>query len=63
MDSVDEANALVIAEQETAIKKARSVAACIPEGRAGVCADCCQHSRRLVDDLCAPCRDERIGLT
>lgn len=45
-------------DRDIALQTARSAAAAIPEGHAGDCDLCGEHSMRLVDGACAPCRDK-----
>ena len=56
-DIIDQANdkaAIFASEREAAIRRA---AAQIPEGTPGDCEICGEWSARLVDGVCAPCRD------
>jgi hypothetical protein len=55
VDEADRAQAHTEAELEAAIAAARGVP--IPEGVAGDCDLCGEHTSRLVEGLCAPCRD------
>jgi hypothetical protein len=55
MDDIDRANDHQEKELEAAIAAARGVP--IPEGVAGDCDLCGEFTSRLVEGLCAPCRD------
>ncbi|MCU0811962.1 MAG: hypothetical protein MUE59_13185 [Thiobacillaceae bacterium] len=55
MDDIDRAQAHTEAELEAAIAAARGVP--IPEGVPGDCDLCGEWTGRLVEGLCAPCRD------
>lgn len=57
MDEADRAGDLsepLLAADVAAIRKQ---AAEIPEGEPGICVECEESSQRLVDSMCAPCRD------
>lgn len=57
MDDADRAGDLsgpLLAADVAAIRKQ---AAEIPEGEPGICVECEESSKRLVDSMCAPCRD------
>ena len=59
MDIIDQANdhaAIESAAREAAIRRA---AAEIPVGVPGDCDFCGEWSGRLVDGICAPCRDRK----
>lgn len=58
MDTIDEAQSAVLAESEHLSWLAHKAAAEIPEGVPGECYECGEHSKRLVDGRCAPCRDD-----
>ena len=55
MDEADVANEYNENMLELAIKEARRD---IPEGKAGECDLCAEHSSRLINGACAPCRDK-----
>jgi hypothetical protein len=55
MDEVDRAQRQTEADLEAAIAAARGVP--LAEGKAGDCDLCGEFSSRLVDGVCAPCRD------
>lgn len=57
MDEIDQANERAEIEQQRQIDAIRSAAAEIPEGYPGECESCGLESKRLVNDMCAPCRD------
>lgn len=59
MDEVDRAQLHSERELEAAIAAARGVA--MPEGVHGECDLCGEWTSRLVDGLCAPCRDWRAA--
>ena len=42
---------------KTRLDEVKRRAACIPAGYPGICDYCGHHSKRLVGDACAPCRD------
>ena len=54
-DEADEANDHAEVIKEHFIRAAR---ADIPPGRPGECEVCGDHSPRLINGVCAPCRDE-----
>ena len=58
-DIIDVANEYAAIETESSLAAVRRAAAAIPEGEPGECADCGEESQRLVERLCARCR-ERI---
>ena len=58
MDESDYANDLAMKTIDIAIQLQRQKAAQIPEGRPGECDICGEWSGRLVNDVCAPCRDK-----
>ena len=58
MDESDYANDLTMKTMDIAIQLQRQKAALIPEGRPGECDMCGEWSGRLVNDVCAPCRDK-----
>lgn len=60
-DVVDKANDLVEIVSNYQISKIKNRAAGIPIGVSGICKECGEHSTRLVDGKCAPCRDGRNG--
>ena len=59
-DEADMANDRIEKIEERNIAAIRAAAAEIPEGYPGECVSCGLESKRLVDDLCAPCRDMRF---
>lgn len=59
-DIIDIANDYAAFEAESSLAMVRRAAAAIPEGEPGECADCGEESPRLVERLCARCR-ERIA--
>lgn len=56
-DEIDTTNDRVMQETERLLRATREAASRIPEGAPGECYGCGEHSPRLVNDLCAPCRD------
>lgn len=60
MDEIDIANDHAQKMEELNIAAIRAAAAEMPEGYAGECESCGLESKRLVDDMCAPCRDMRF---
>ncbi len=58
MDEVDKANEEMERELEECIRAARGD---IPPGAAGECETCGEWSGRLIEGMCAPCRD-RYGV-
>ena len=60
MDEIDQANERAEIENDRQIAAIRAAAAEIPEERPGECESCGLESKRLVNDLCAPCRDMRF---
>ena len=56
-DEIDQTNDRVEIENDRKIAAIRAAAADIPDGRPGECESCGLESKRLVNDLCAPCRD------
>jgi len=57
MDEIDIANDYAQKMEERNVAAIRAAAADIPEGYPGECDSCGLESKRLVNDLCAPCRD------
>lgn len=57
MDEVDIASDNAQKTEERSIAAIRAAAAEIPEGYPGECESCGLESKRLVNDMCAPCRD------
>jgi len=45
-------------DRDLALNAARAAADRMPEGSAGDCGLCGEHSMRLVEGACAPCRDK-----
>lgn len=60
-DEVDIANDRAEIFTADAVGNVRRAAAAIPQGEPGYCTDCGEPSLRLVNLLCAPCRDELAG--
>lgn len=58
-DDIDTTNDRVMQETERLLRETREAANRIPKGAPGVCSGCGEYSQRLVDDMCAPCRDVR----
>jgi hypothetical protein len=58
VDVLDRANELSEAERSYAEAETRRKAELIPVGNAGECGRCGEWSGRLVNGVCAPCRDE-----
>ena len=58
-DIIDIANDYAAIETESSLAMVRRAAAAIPAGEPGECEECGEESQRLVDRLCARCR-ERI---
>lgn len=56
-DVVDMAQQIEAEHRMRAISAARQP---VPAGVAGECMDCGNDSARLVDGLCAPCREPRL---
>ncbi len=56
-DQIDIANDRVLSDTSKAIAAAARAAAQIPVGEPGECDLCGEWSGRLVDGVCAPCRD------
>ena len=57
MDEIDIANDYAQKMEERNIAAIRAAAAEIPAGYEGECDSCGIESKRLVNDMCAPCRD------
>lgn len=57
-DEIDIANDRLEIEKDRHIASIRAAAAKIPEGYPGECFSCGLESKRLVNDMCAPCRDK-----
>lgn len=61
-DIFDRASAQEAAERKALISERRRVAQAIPTGEPGTCDLCGEWSGRLVQGVCAPCRDRyRLG--
>lgn len=60
-DEADRADQLIERVIHDAMAEIRRQVAAIRPGRAGECDACGEWSGRLVDGLCAPCRD-RLGV-
>lgn len=56
-DIIDDANDYISRLEEQNILAIRSAAADIPAGEPGECESCGLDSNRLVNNMCAPCRD------
>lgn len=59
-DITDDAGEYIEKMEERNIAAIRKAAAQIPVGVAGICESCGLESKRLVNDMCAPCRDMRF---
>jgi RNA polymerase-binding transcription factor DksA len=59
-DIIDIANEYAAIEAESSLAMVRRAAAAIPAGEPGECEECGEESPRLVDRLCARCR-ERVA--
>ena len=59
-DIIDIANDYAAIETESSLAMVRRAAAAIPAGEPGECEECGEESPRLVEQLCARCR-ERIA--
>jgi len=59
-DEIDIANDYAQKMEERNIAAIRAAAADIPAGYEGDCESCGLFSKRLVNDMCAPCRDMRF---
>jgi len=62
MDEVDIASEREMNRTGSFVERVKQAAASIPVGIAGTCKECGEHSPRLVQGLCAPCRDDLIKL-
>lgn len=56
-DIADNAGDLIDKTEAINIARIRSAAADMPLGYEGECVSCGLESKRLVNDMCAPCRD------
>jgi len=56
-DEIDIANDYAQKLEERNVAAIRAAAADIPAGVPGECESCGLESKRLVNDMCAPCRD------
>lgn len=56
-DIIDIANEYAAIETESSLAMVRRAAAGIPAGEPGECEECGEESPRLVERLCARCRD------
>lgn len=56
-DIIDVANEYAAIETESSLAMVRRAAAAIPAGEPGECEECGEESQRLVNRLCARCRD------
>lgn len=59
-DIIDIANDYAAIEAESSLAMVRRAAAAIPAGEPGECEECGEESPRLVERLCARCR-ERVA--
>lgn len=59
-DICDNAGDLIELTEEMSVAAIRAAAADIPAGYEGDCESCGLFSKRLVNDMCAPCRDMRF---
>lgn len=57
-DDADKAGDLIADTAASNIARLRLQAAAIREGAPGDCDFCGEHSERLIDGVCAPCRDK-----
>lgn len=57
-DVIDQGSEREQLDRDLALQAARTAAAEIPAGNAGDCDLCGEHSMRLVQGACAPCRDK-----
>ena len=57
MDEIDQANERAEIETDRQVAAIRAAAADIPAGTPGECESCGLESKRLVNDMCAVCRD------
>lgn len=57
-DIIDEADGLIELQKELSLASARKAANEMPEGTQGDCELCGNWSGRLVEAVCAPCRDK-----
>ena len=58
-DIIDKANELAASEVTSSAAAACAQAASMPAGKPGECDLCGEWSGRLVNGVCAPCRDRR----
>lgn len=57
-DEIDFANDLAQSMTDAVVRAQREKAAAIPAGKPGECDMCGEWSGRLVNGVCAPCRDK-----
>lgn len=57
-DEIDFANDLAQTMTDAVVRAQREKAASIPAGKPGECDMCGEWSGRLVNGVCAPCRDK-----
>lgn len=57
MDDADKADGLIQAREREALAAVQAAAKNIPQGKPGDCDLCGEWSGRLVQGVCAPCRD------
>ncbi len=57
-DILDEADGLIELQKELSLAAAQKAANSMPEGTQGDCELCGNWSGRLVEAVCAPCRDK-----
>lgn len=56
-DEIDTTNDRLMNETARALQAVQDSAARIPKGEPGECVGCGEYSLRLVEGVCAPCRD------
>lgn len=56
-DVTDDADKIILREQEEALKRNAVIVASIPKGVPGECEYCGEHFSRLVGGACGRCRD------
>lgn len=62
MDEIDAAQLINEQHQAFSEAEARRQAAAIPKGAPGECVECGAYMGRLVEGVCAPCRDRAQGV-
>lgn len=58
MDDIDRAQDLTEKQMEDNLRRVKAQSANMPEGKPGDCDICGYWSGRLVQGVCAPCRDK-----